>query len=744
MEFDERLPDEHLRTFVTTFADGQTPRFCCRADLDRDGHFANSWVAVNEEHIVCFEAGREPIHLRLESVTEVKIVELFGASRLVAVCGENEHSLARYSHNRVAEFAAVCRMIDQLREGQMPTPPEELKRAFCQTCRVPLSERGATCPRCLSRGSVLLRLIKLVQPYRWQAIGLISVTIVSVGAAMVPPLMFKRIADRAIAQQDYRELAFCVGFMGLAFFAERTLQFCGTWMNVWLSSRVVADMRTQLHERAQRLRMSYHNRHESGELVGRIMNDTGELQHFLADGLPYFLVNSISFVSIAVIMLLMNWRLALLVFVPVPILLLGGKFFWNVLRPMFHKHGNRIGALHSMLGESLGGVRTVKSMAQEDRRAREFNVVNERVFRINTTVARTFTSFSSTMGILMAVGTLSVWYFGGRAVISSAAGDVAGGIQIGTLLAFVGFMALFYGPLQWFGAVFNWMTNSMTAAERIFAVLDQPTELYVSPDAVKLPRGKGAISLRNVRFSYERGHEVIKDISLDIEPGSMVGLVGRSGSGKSTIINLVCRFYDPDSGTVTIDGHDLREVNVHSWRTQVGIVMQSPFLFHASICDNIRYGKPTASFDDVMRAARAAHAHEFICEKEEGYDTILGEGGGGLSGGEQQRIAIARAILHDPPVLILDEATSAVDSQTEKSIQEAIANLVRGRTTIAIAHRLATLRNADRLVVVEDGKIIERGTHAELLAKEDGKFAALVKLQTEINQLRSEQVAWAE
>ena len=276
------------------------------------------------------------------------------------------------------------------------------------------------------------------------------------------------------------------------------------------------------------------------------------------------------------------------------------------------------------------------------------------------------------------------------------------------------------------------------------AVLDQPTEVYHAPDAKRLGRAKGRITFQDVHFSYERGTEVIKGIDLDIEAGTMIGLVGKSGAGKSTVINLVCRFYDPDSGAMTIDGHDLRAIDLNDWRKNIGIVMQDSFLFNASIEANIRYGSPHANFDDVIDAARTAQAHEFIVQKEDGYDTVIGEGGVSLSGGESQRIAIARAILHDPPVLILDEATSAVDSDTEKKLQEAIANLVQGRTTIAIAHRLATLRNADRLLVIDDGKIIEQGTHDELLSLEDGHFAKLVRLQTEINKLRSEQDAWQE
>jgi ATP-binding cassette subfamily B protein len=287
----------------------------------------------------------------------------------------------------------------------------------------------------------------------------------------------------------------------------------------------------------------------------------------------------------------------------------------------------------------------------------------------------------------------------------------------------------------------NWMTHAFSGAERIFAVLDSKEEVYDAPDAVAIPRIRGAIGFKDVRFSYERGKEIIKGISFDIAAGEMVGLVGKSGAGKSTVINLVCRFHDVDFGTITVDGHPIDKVRLESLRRQIGMVMQEPFLFNASILENISYGLPDVSFEEVVTAARAANAHDFILDKEDGYDTVIGERGVKLSGGEKQRLAIARAILHDPPILILDEATSSVDTETEKLIQDAIATLIRGRTTIAIAHRLSTLRNADRLIVIDDGRVAEIGPHEDLMAK-DGIYAKLVRMQTELSKVRGE--AWQE
>jgi ATP-binding cassette subfamily B protein len=339
------------------------------------------------------------------------------------------------------------------------------------------------------------------------------------------------------------------------------------------------------------------------------------------------------------------------------------------------------------------------------------------------------------MAVTMSIGTIAVWAIGSGRITD-------GRMSFGALIAFISYMNIFYGPLQWFTAILNWLTRTLAGAQRIFQVLDHTSADIDQPGATPLPRTQGGIRLENIRFSYERGKEVIKGVDLDIKPGEMIGLIGKSGSGKSTLINLICRFYEPDSGRVLVDGLDLKTITFESWRRQIGVVMQEPFLFNASIADNIRYSNPDAPFSAVVAAARAAAAHDFIVDKEEGYDTLVGEGGAALSGGEKQRIAIARAILADPPVLILDEATSSVDGETEKAIQSAITTLVKNRTTIAIAHRLATLRNADRLVVLEDGKMVESGTHEELLAKPDGKFAKMVQTQTEINKLRSEQNVW--
>lgn len=572
--------------------------------------------------------------------------------------------------------------------------------------------------------------------------------LISVMAQMSIPLTTKWIVDGVLQGGELGRvdpsraeplLGWLCLWIGVAYLLTGAFRAVGNRLTAWLSGRVTADLRARLHRQMQRLTMRYHGKRESGELIGRVMNDTSELKQFLVEGAPYLFINTLTFLSISGILLWLNPFLALFVFLPVPLLALGGGWFWKRLVPLFHKRGNRNSVLHSSLGESIRGIKAVKALSQEERRHGEFVRDNEGFFSVVFRLEKTWIHFAEVMAFVMGLGSVAVWYFGGHAIL-----DPGSSFTFGDLIAFIGYMAMFYGPLQWFTAVVNWTTHAFASAERILHILDENPEDYEAPDAVILPRIRGKIEFRDVRFSYDRGKEVIKGVSFAIEPGEMIGLVGKSGAGKSTLINLCCRFYNVDSGAILVDGHDIRDLQLKQWRESIGIVMQDPFLFNASIAENIRYGRPEAFFEDIVRAARAAEAHEFILEKSEGYDTIVGEGGSNLSGGEKQRLAIARAILSDPPVLILDEATSSVDSETEKAIQTAMAKLVEGRTTIAIAHRLATLRNADRLLVIDGGKVVEQGTHEELLANEDGHFSKLVSIQEENNRLRSEQAVYAE
>ncbi len=713
-------------------------RFCQRSDVDLDGYFGSAYLVLLENHLLVGDDQSVKIDLVLEQVKEVRIVELLGGSSLTADLRDGgEQRLIRYSRALIPEFGVFCRLVNNLIEN-LPAPvPEPEGDAMCPRCGSPLPERGANCPACINFFAVFRRLLELLTAHRGRLTVLILATFVGVAAQVGPPYLTKEIIDNVIMAGHVDQLAGLVGgilLCGLVFFLAR---YVATYLSSWLSARLISDLRSRLHAHMQKLRMGYFSKRETGELVSRVMHDTQELQHFLIDGLPYLFVNSLLFFAIAGVLLSLDWKLALVVFVPVPVLVLGVRWIWKSLHSLFQKEGNRWATLHTVLGESMRGLKAVKVAGQEDERSERFHGLNTDVFGLVVRIDRAYAAFSEGTYWVMSIAVAVVWYLAAARVAGKEPGET---LTLGDITAYVGYMWMFYGPLQWFTVIANWMNHAFASAERIFTVLDADTEVYDPPDAKPIGRLKGLVEFDNVHFSYERGKEVIKGISLEVRPGEMIGLVGKSGAGKSTIINLLCRFFDVDSGEIRIDGIPIKEMRLIDLRRQIGIVMQEPFLFRASLLDNIRYGYPEASFQDVVRAAKAAHAHDFIIDKEFGYDTMVGEGGITLSGGEKQRIAIARAILHNPPILILDEATSSVDSETEKAIQEAIADLIRDRTVIAIAHRLATLRNARRLVVIEEGKVAETGSHDELIVH-NGIYANLVRTQTELNKLRAESEA---
>ena len=493
----------------------------------------------------------------------------------------------------------------------------------------------------------------------------------------------------------------------------------------WVSERVTADLRERTYAHLQRLSLEYFGGKRTGDLMSRISNDSDRLCQFLSDSIVDFLANSVLLMVVAWSMCQSNVWLALVTLVPFPFIVWLMYYSRDKLQIGFQAANRAWAHMTSVLADTIPGIRVVKAFAQEDREIQRFSAANEAVVVTNNRVNSLWTFFWPLITFLNALGVLVVWAYGIWLIARREPG-----FNLGSLNAFVALTTVFYSKLEMMSRMVNSSQRAAASAQRIFEILDRVSNVPAPARPAPLDKLRGELEFKHVGFRYGN-RKVIRDFSLKIEAGEMIGLVGQTGAGKSTLINLVCRFFDVAEGAIFADGVDIRSYKVEQYRRNVGIVLQDPFLFYGTIAENISYGRPEATRDEIINAAKAARAHEFILQLADGYDSLVGERGQSLSGGERQRISIARALLIDPRILILDEATSALDSTTERQIQEALQNLVKGRTTIAIAHRLSTLRQANRIMVIERGRLVELGTHDELL-KMDGAYAALHNAQQEL------------
>lgn len=588
---------------------------------------------------------------------------------------------------------------------------------------------------------VLSRLFGFLAPYKKVLVLSVILLLARSGLELVPPLFQKQIIDEVVGTRDLSRLGTIVALLLGTYGVLGLVRIGDNYVRHTLGERFILDLRVRLYAYLQRLSLSFFGRTSTGELMSRVTNDVNALEQFVTHGSALTAVNLLRLVGAAAVLLALDWRLALWAMIPVPILAVSLRAFNTRVRPIYRRVRDRLGDINARLQDSLAGIKVTQAFRQEHRELARFTTESENYYLAQVKGIMYWSTFSPAMSLVAAVGTVAILGFGAGMI-------VRGELTLGTLVAFLAYLQSLYGPINSLVEIDNVFQQAIAAGERIFELLDEHPDIVDAPDAAELPAIRGDIVFDDVHFAYAGGsplpgsgvqlaggtesREVLHDVTFRMAPGEMVALVGRSGAGKTSIANLLCRFYDPRHGRITVDDHDLRQVTLASLRGQIAVVLQDTFLFNTTIRDNLMYGKPSATEEELVAAAKAAYAHDFIMALPDGYDTEIGERGVRLSGGQKQRLALARAILTNPRILILDEATSSVDAEAEYLIQQALDSVLKGRTSLVIAHRLSTIRNADKIIALEEGRIIEVGDHYELMGR-NGLYSQLYRRQLELN-----------
>jgi len=730
-------------------SEGEKALFVIVGDLALNGRYAETALVFTNHCVISFDGvSAEARTYAFSDMKEVEAKRMYGNATLSAVMPNGKREVFfRYTYALASLCDASALFINHINEGaplneEFAVMAVTFERALsvCPKCGRTLLHPGAECIMCRSKFKIVKQLSKYILPQLKTIIVCIVLSLITTALSLVPPTITGFIVDvvfsggvsevaplnwiaQNVGENQFRLLLTMIACLMFTYIFQYGIGIVRAYLMRTVGDKAVAALRSDIYRKAQYLPMRFYDKTSTGSVINRIAGDSATLQQFMLRITQEAVVHAFQLVGIVVIMLVLNPTLTLLSLIPVVFIVIATRIFSKKIKPYYRRIWRRWSAVFATLSDTIPCIKVVKSFTGEERSSDRFEQKNSEWLKMDLKIGKLATAFPQIIAFLVTCGSLIIWGVGGYNVINGVSGFSAG-----LIVSFISYASMFYNPVTFFANLSDSFQGALASTEKILDILEAEPETqaesHVMPDKLE-----GKIEFLHVGFSFDRTKKVLDDVTFTINPGEVVGIVGTTGSGKSTLINLLMRFYDGYSGEILVDGHNIKNFDLPAYRGQIGYVQQEPMMFSDTIFNNIAYSNPDATVEEVMHAADIANAHEFIARQPDAYDTMLGERGVGVSGGEKQRISIARAVLKSPSILIFDEATAAVDSETEHLIQEAIDRLIAGKTTIMIAHRLSTLRRANRIIVVDGGKIIENGSPEELMAMK-GKYYKLVQIQS--------------